>query len=73
MTNIDCLWSQVKVDVRGAQDSCPEFIEPSRVEKRDGLYDFPIFYLEVAGFPHDENAVSEALSDLGGGLLPGWP
>ena len=73
MTNIDCLWSQVKVDVRCARDSCTDFIEPSRVEKRDGLYNFSMFHLEVAGIPHDENAVSEALSDLGGGLLPGWP
>ena len=51
MTNIDYLWSQVKAEVRGGRDSCPEFIEPSRVEKRDGLYNFSIFHLEVTGLP----------------------
>jgi hypothetical protein len=58
---------------RGGRDSCPEFIESSRVEKRDGLYNFSIFHLEVPGFPHDEKPVSQALSDLGGGLLPDSP
>jgi len=43
VTNIDCLWSQVKVDVRARTTSCPEFIEPSRLEKRDGL--FLLFHL----------------------------
>jgi hypothetical protein len=63
VTNTDRFWSQVKVDVRGGRDSCPEFIEPSRVEKKcDGLYNFSIFHLEVAGFPHDDKAVSQAES-----------
>ena len=73
MTIIGCLWSQVKVDVGIGRDSCPEFIKPSRVEKRDGLYNFSNLHLEVAGFPYDENPVSQALSDLGGGLLPDSP
>ena len=62
MANVDCLWSQVKVEVQGGRDSCRKFIEPSRVEKRDGLYYFSIFRLEVARFPHDDNPVYHDLA-----------
>ena len=51
MINIDCLWSQVKVDVRERVRFVSRTHRTSRVEKRDGLYNFSILHLEVAGFP----------------------